>query len=312
MTKQFVIGVDGGGSKTAVSILSLDGQVLGRGRAGSANYHNVGISRAKANLWLAMQAAATKAGVAVLDATAVTWSLAGIDRLAERQQFEQMAAEMLPNIRVHVENDAVSALVGGLGHRCGVVLIAGTGMIAYGENSTGERVRAGGWGPFFDQGSGYDIVQTTLRACIRHHDQQNHASAQFIADLLAAIKLEKPTDLLSWIYADKRHISDVAALAPLVLNAAKKGEKFALDAVNRGAIGLVTAVTAVAQHLGYTDMFLLVMSGSLLTKSNFYRGIVTQAIKTALPQAQIHLSQADATVGAALIALEAEGIVLKE
>jgi N-acetylmuramic acid 6-phosphate etherase len=310
-SKQFVIGVDGGGSKTAVSILDLDGQVLGRGRAGSANYHNVGMAQAKANLWAAMEAAATEAGVAVLEATAVTWSLAGVDRPEERKLFEQMAADMLPNIGVRVENDAVSALVGGLGHHNGIVLIAGTGMIAYGENSAGGRARAGGWGPFFDRGSGYDLVQTTLRACTRRYDEQDQSATPLIAALLAAIGLQKPTDLLGWVYADKRHVSDVAALAPIILEAAEKGNVVALDVVNRGANGLATAVTAVARQLGYTDAFPLVMSGSLLTKSDFYRQVVTQAVETALPQAQIRLSQLDATVGAALMALESNGVAIE-
>ncbi|VAW30727.1 N-acetylmuramic acid 6-phosphate etherase, partial [hydrothermal vent metagenome] len=309
--EQFVIGVDGGGSKTAVSILNQHGKILGRGRSGSANYHNVGISQAKANLWAAMALAATEAGVAVLDATAVTWSLAGVDRPEERQLFEQMAADMLPNIAVHVENDAVSALVAGLGHRKGIVLIAGTGMIAYGENEQGQRARAGGWGPFFDCGSAYDLVQSSLRACTRHHDEQNQASAELTTALLTAAGLEKPADLLGWVYADKRHVADVAELAPIVLDAAEKGDIVALDVVNRGAGGLATAVTAVARQLGYTGVFPLVMSGSLLTKSDFYRAIVTQAVETALPQAQPCLSQTDATVGAGLIALESEGIAIQ-
>ncbi|VAW37502.1 N-acetylmuramic acid 6-phosphate etherase [hydrothermal vent metagenome] len=311
LTEQFVIGVDGGGSKTAVSILNQHGKILGRGRSGSANYHNVGISQAKANLWTAMEAAATEAGVTVLDATAVTWSLAGVDRPEERQLFEQMAADMLPNIAVHVENDAVSALVGGLGHRKGIVLIAGTGMIAYGENKAGEKARAGGWGPFFDCGSAYDLVQSSLRFCTRHYDERNRSSAKLTAALLAAVGLEKATDLLSWVYADKRHVADVAELAPIVLDAAEKGDIVGLDVVTRGADGLATAVTAVARQLGYTGAFPLVMSGSLLTKSDFYRATVTQAVQTALPQAQPCLSQTDATVGAGLIALESEGIAIQ-
>lgn len=310
-SEQFVVGVDGGGSKTAVSILNLDGKVLGRGLAGSANYHNVGISQAKANLWSAMQAAASEAGVAVLQAAAVTWSLAGVDRLEERQLFEQMAAEMMPDVLVHVENDAVSALVGGLGHHNGIVLIAGTGMIAYGENSGGERARAGGWGSFFDRGSAYDLAQTTLRACTRHYDEGNTSSAAMTALLLEAVGLENPTDLLGWVYADKRPVSDVAALAPIILVAAEKGDVTALDVVNRGANGLATAVSTVARRLGYSEAFPLVLSGSLLTKSDFYRVLVTQAVETILPQAQFCLSQVDATIGAAFIALELAGVALE-
>jgi N-acetylglucosamine kinase-like BadF-type ATPase len=83
--EQFVIGVDGGGSKTAVVLLDQNGQMLGRGLSGSSNHHNVGLAQAKANLWVGMSQAAASASIALESVAAVTWALAGVDRPEERE-----------------------------------------------------------------------------------------------------------------------------------------------------------------------------------------------------------------------------------
>ncbi len=307
VSEKFVIGVDGGGSKTAVVLLNQDRQVLGRGLSGSSNHHNVGLAQTKTNLLSGMRQAVAQAGLSLANITAATWALAGVDRPAERKLLGQIAAELLPGTPVRVENDAVAALVGGLGHHNGIALIAGTGMIAYGENERGERARGGGWGPFFDHGSGYDLVQSTLRLIAPQVDREQNSSAALMQSLVTAVGLSQMTDFLGWVYAAERKVADIAALAPLVLEAAEKGDLAALMAVNQGAEWLATAVTTVAYKLQHTEPFQLVLGGGMLGKNAFYRDVVVQAIQTRLPQAQPILPQADAAVGAGLMALELAG-----
>ena len=302
--KQYVIGVDGGGSKTAVALLDQDGRVLGRGLSGSTNHHNVGLAQTKRNLWAGMSAAAQEAGVTMQDVSAATWALAGVDRLQERRLFGELAAEMLPAIPVQVKNDAVAALVGGLGHHYGVALIAGTGMIAYGENEAGKVARAGGWGSFFDRGSAYDLVQNVLRSFAVVHDSQQARSTELADNLLAAAGLSKITDFLVWVYESERQVSDIANLAPIIVAAAEQGDLVAVAAVNQGVSGLAAAVASVARQLDYQAAFPLVLCGGLLAKSDFYRGLVVQAARNSLPEVQPHLPRADAAVGAGLMALE--------
>ena len=307
VSEKFVIGVDGGGSKTAVVLLNQDRQVLGRGLSGSSNHHNVGLVQTKANLLSGMRQAVAQASLPLANITAATWALAGVDRPAERKLLGQIAAELLPGTPVRVENDAVAALVGGLGHHNGIALIAGTGMIAYGENERGERARGGGWGPFFDHGSGYDLVQSTLRLIAPQVDREQNSSAALMQALVTAVGLSQMTDFLGWVYAAEREVADIAALAPIVLAAAEKGDLAALIAVNQGAEWLATAVETVAHKLQHTEPFQLVLGGSILGKSTFYRELAVQAIQTRLPQAQPILPKADAAVGAGLMALEALG-----
>ncbi|MCB0015143.1 MAG: hypothetical protein KDE34_24675, partial [Anaerolineales bacterium] len=98
MPQKYVIGVDGGGSKTAAVVLDAAGQVHGRATTGSVNHHNVGLEQAEANLTQVMELALADAGLATADLAAAAWALAGVDRPSERQLFEALANRLWPAI----------------------------------------------------------------------------------------------------------------------------------------------------------------------------------------------------------------------
>ncbi|HFC11249.1 MAG TPA: hypothetical protein ENJ56_00290, partial [Anaerolineae bacterium] len=314
----FVIGVDGGGSKTAAVILDRFGQVMGRGRSGSANYHHLGLAAVGENLGAAMQAAAQAAGVDWRQAAAVTWALSGVDRPIDRQRMVRLSAEILPTIPFIIENDALAALIAGLSHiqpnippsvtHNGIVQIAGTGTITYGENSQGKRARAGGWGYMSEVGSAYQLAMGALRAV-------NNALDKIIPPtlltnlLLSHLELEIITDILTWMYADERQVADIAGLAPLVTEAAGQGDMAAIGILQHHADALAQHVLAVAKELGLpTEPFHLVYAGSLLTQAHFYRELVTQAVQTQLPLVRPKIATHDPAVGAGLLALEKLGL----
>jgi N-acetylmuramic acid 6-phosphate etherase len=204
-----------------------------------------------------------------------------------------------------VETDAVAALVGGVGARYGVVLVAGTGMIVYGENATGDRARAGGWGHILDHGSGYDLAQEALRAVALAADGSD-LSTGLSERMLDELKLEEPADLVGWVYAPGREVADIAALAPVVLAAAEAGDLVATEVVTRAAAALTRADATIAHRLSLWEQPLpLVLAGGLLATNDFYRQVITQLVRVRVPQVQPVLPRADAAVGAALLALTA-------
>jgi len=311
-TNRFVMGVDGGGSKTAAVILDERGQVLGRGHSGSSNYHLVGLEGMKNALSKAMAGASQQARIRMNRLAAMTWALAGAGRPADVQRLKATQAELLPGIPGEVVVDALPVLVGGAGVRCGIALIAGTGMIAYGENARGDRFKSGGWGHFFDQGSGYGLAQQALRAVVLAADGRD-LPTDLSARILDFLKLAAPSELVDWVYAPERSIAEVAALAPVLLDAAEAGDLVALDVVAAGADALANAVDATARHLGLWEQpFPLVMAGGLLLTHDFYREVLVQAVHTRVPNARPMQPRADAAVGAALLALESLGHPLEE
>lgn len=308
--REFVIGVDGGASKTSAVVMDRLARVLGRGFAGSSNFHNVGLAGLRVALWDAMQEAASAADVDPIDAAAVTWALAGSGRVQDILELEQLQMKMLPGSKRQVVTDALAALVGGAGTRAGVVLIAGTGMIAYGENDSGEQARAGGWGYALDNGSAYAIAKQALTAVARAADQSDLPTS-LSKRILNTLGLERSSDLVNWIYAPERTVSDIAVLAPLVLSAAEAGDLVANDCVINGADALADAVAAVAGRLNLNaNLFPLVLSGRLLTDNEYYRSLVIQAVRTRLYNVQPQAPNEAADVGAGLLALESLGVPL--
>ncbi|HHB91079.1 MAG TPA: N-acetylmuramic acid 6-phosphate etherase [Anaerolineae bacterium] len=306
----FVIGVDGGGSKTEAVLLDWEGRELGRGRGGSSNWHLVGRDAARDVLAAVMAEAATAAGVDLARVQAVTWALAGAGRPAEADALRSVQAELLPHAVGQVVTDALAALVGGVGARFGVVAISGTGMMVYGENGPDIQARAGGWGHLLDEGSGYAIAMHALRAIARVHDHVDALPTQLTQSLLAALGLHAPQQLIPWLYAPERRPAHVAALAPLVLDAAEAGDLLAMEGMLRAADALAAGVDAVARQLALKTPFPLVLSGGLLTGNAFYRAVVAQSIRTRVPAARPMLPQADAATGAALLALAMLGRTL--
>ena len=305
----YVIGVDGGATKTEAVILAADGSVLGRGFGGPANYQTVGVEAVGDALQTAMTAALAEANLRLDEIAATTWALAGVDRDEDRRRIEGLAARLMPNIPVQIEIDALAALVGGLGTRRGIVLIAGTGMIAFGADGQGTQTRAGGWGSRFDHGSGYALGLAGLDAVVSAADGRKHPT-HLTKHILTRLNLQEPADLITWLI-DHGSVSNIAALTPLVLDEAAAGDTAALEIALKGAAALADTVRAGAQRLGLADSpFPLVFSGSLLIKNQFYGRLVTQAIQTRLPHANPQLPQAGAAAGAAQIALESLGYPL--
>ncbi len=305
----FVIGVDGGGSKTEAVILDEKGLELGRWRGdSSSNFHLVGKQGALDALIASMQGAARAAGVDLARAAAVVWALAGAGRPEEARMMRALQAELLPDTPGVVVTDALAALAGGVGARYGVVVIAGTGMIAYGEDGAGASARAGGWGHLLDDGSGYAIAMNALRAIVRAEDGGDLPTllSERIRD---ALGLPSSQNLIHWLYAPERKVSEIAGLAPLALDAAQAGDLIATDIAVAAAEALAARGEAVARRLGLHEKpsFPLVLAGGLLTEHAFFRAIVVQAIRTRLPGARPRLPRYDAARGAGLLALEMLG-----
>ncbi len=304
----FVIGVDGGGSKTEAVVLDERGLELGRWRGGSSNFHLAGRKGAGEALVAAMQGAAGVAGVHINRAAAVVWALAGVGRPEEARTMRTLQANLLPNTPGMVVTDALAALVGGAGARYGVVVIAGTGMIAYGEDDADASARAGGWGHLLDGGSGYAIAMHALQAIARAEDG-GELPTRLSERIRDALGLPSSQNLIHWLYAPERKVSEIAGLAPLALDAAQAGDLIATDIAVEAAEALAASVEAVTRRLNLHERppFPLVLAGGLLTGNEFFRTIVKQSIHTRVPAARPQLPRYDAATGAGLLALEMLG-----
>ncbi|NPA06818.1 MAG: N-acetylmuramic acid 6-phosphate etherase [Chloroflexi bacterium] len=297
-----VIGIDGGGSKVHAVVMDAQGRVLGRGRGGPSNPHQLGWDAMVREVARAVQDAARAAEVDPHEARAIALAQGGIDRPEDRARALTRLQALWPRVPIRVENDALAALVAGVGTLHGIVLIAGTGSIAYGVRD-GRHARAGGWGHWLDVGSGFVLGMDGLRAVLAAADDMGLPTSM-TEPLLQALGLREPGDILTWLYDQTNPVTPVAQLAPLVLDAAAQGDPEAMRIALRGAEGLADAVHVVAQRLDFTaeQSFPIVFAGGLLRHHELYRQLVQQAIHTRLPKARIRHVQRDYAEGAAWLA----------
>ncbi|HRJ43155.1 MAG: hypothetical protein KJZ86_19015 [Caldilineaceae bacterium] len=307
MNRQLVLGIDGGGTKTAAVVMDGTRRVLGRGQAGSTNWNSVGKETARSNLQTVTQLALEEAGVSSADLAAICIGASGVDRPEDRMQMQEWLAALAPQAVTAIHNDAVVALSAGTGGDVyGLVLISGTGMIVYGFDRSGRSHRAGGTGALLgDQGSGYAIGAAILSAVMWAADGRGPDTA-LTAAVLAQLGMEQPQELIPWTYADTAW-ERFAALAPQAIRCAQADDPVALQLLDRAAQGLAVAVQAVADALAMGDGFPLVMAGGLL-RPGFYADLVAGKLTSIAPGIDIIHPQVEPAVGAALLALKKIGL----
>ncbi|HVK11300.1 MAG TPA: N-acetylmuramic acid 6-phosphate etherase [Gemmataceae bacterium] len=263
-----VLGIDGGGTGTVALLADPTGHVIGRGEAGPSNMQAVGPDAALSALDAAVVAAFAAAGRPRRSVRSACLGLAGAGRPDDQAVVRQWADRLglAATVRVSGVADLLLAAAGGWG----VAVIAGTGSIAYARSSDGRTARAGGWGHLLgDEGSGYAIAVTALRAAARSADGRAVATA-LSEGLLTALGLTRPEELVASVYRDPSR-ARIGALAPVVLEVAAAGDPTADSIVLAGARELAAAVAAVAHTLELPAAFPVALAGGLLVSSAAYR-----------------------------------------
>jgi len=299
------MGIDGGGSRTVAVVVDDELRELGRGQAGPANYHNVGLESLRRALWVAAHHACQDAGCTLADLVGLGCGLAGAGRPEDRQILRQVVSEVIPASPLVLTHDAEIALVGGVGRREGVVLICGTGSMAYGMNTSGRGARAGGWGPTLgDEGSGYSIGLCGLRAAVRSYDRR--AAPTILGErILAVLGLSRMEELVGWV-REKGRVGEIAALAPVVGRCAREGDEVAQKILNQAGREVATLAGAVLKELGMADTACeIVLAGGTFR----HQPLVVQALQEELarssPLAHLIWPRHEPALGAALLALMA-------
>jgi N-acetylglucosamine kinase len=240
--------VDGGQSSTKAVIGDDAGRFLGRGVGGPCNHaaKEEGRARMERGVRESVEAACRDAG---LDASAVCFEGACFGMSGGPDDKRSILERILRTRRLVVTTDAAIALAGATPVGRGIVVIAGTGSIAFGRNAEGRVARAGGWGyAFGDEGGGFDTVRQALRAALRMEEGWGPPTSLHAA-MLEAVGARDANDMLHKFYSDEWPRSRLAALATLVDAAASEGDAVANQILSRAAQELATLASAVRGQL---------------------------------------------------------------
>ena len=238
------IGVDGGGTSTRAVIVGDDGEPCGRASVGGAVASTVRPEEAADAVRHAARAAAEAAGV-TLPGTALWAGLAGAGHEDARQAVERLLDDGTRAQSVAVGTDVEAAFRDAFPEGPGVLLIAGTGSIAWFRGSDGRVGRVGGRGrDLGDEGSGFWLGREGLRLVLRAAD--GRAAPTALSDALtAAAGVTGPDDLVPW--TERVGKREVAALAPIVAETAERGDPGAGALVDEAVQELVGHVRAASR-----------------------------------------------------------------
>ena len=245
---RYFLGVDGGQSSTTAVIGDDTGLVIGVGHGGPCNHVSAPEGRAKfvAAIRASLQGACAQAG---LNPENVRFAGACLGLSGGPADKESILHEILASDRTLVTNDALTALAGATAGEPGLVVIAGTGSIAFGRNAAGRTARAGGWGYLFgDEGGGFWIARQALRAALRWEEGWG-VPTSLRARLLDATGTRNINDLMHCCYTPEFPRPRVASLSILVNHAAEIGDPVALEILDDAARELALLAVAVRGQL---------------------------------------------------------------
>jgi len=270
------LGVDGGQSSTTALIADEGGRVIGRGRGGPCNHVTTAEGRAKFlnAIGDCLNQACREAGIekATVQFAAVCLGLSG-----GCEDKEAYTRELIRSERYKITHDAEIALSGATAGEPGIIMIAGTGSMAFGRNARGQKARAGGWGYVFgDEGGAFDLTRRALRAALQFEEGWGERTALHQL-LLKSGGAGNANELLHRFYG-RLDRSYIATLAILVTQAAETGDSVALAILRKAAAKLSWYVTGVYKNLFASGKSVPVAPVGGVFKSEFVRNEFSRCV----------------------------------
>ncbi len=293
----YFLGIDGGGSKTEAA-LGDEQRVFARVTGGSCKVQAVGEERARAALQQVVRDACSSAGTAPERLARVVIGISGLSRSDIAALLRSYVGEVTP-AAVEVVGDNAIALAAAFDGGPGVLVIAGTGSIAFARGPGGEMARAGGWGPAIsDEGSGAWMGRMAVAQAMRAADRGEPSA--LLDDFMRAWQVSTREDLAT--LANRQPPPDFAALFPLVLQHSEAGEKVAREIVAQAAAQLALLARDVIARLFRDQPVRVAMAGGVFRSSESLRLIFRKTLQNLCPGATVQPATVEPVLGALAMA----------
>jgi glucosamine kinase len=295
---KYILGFDGGGTKTECILADAQGQILARATTGPSNPLRAGYMRAWFALGEASDSVMARLKVTSDQISGVCAGLGGAGRPGVVRRVTTYFEKSFPKAEVIVTTDLEIALDAAFDEGEGILLLAGTGSAAFGRDANGRTARAGGRGPWFsDEGSAFDIGREAVKA-ISLADEHRGPESALTRKILSPHMWRDWTLLLE---AVAKHPDDVfPKIFPFVAQVADRGDEVAQGILSKAAASLAGLAFAVARELGWQDRAVqIARSGGVYNRSKFFDAAIESEIAKSLPQARF-VSSAISPVEAAV------------
>lgn len=215
---KYIIGVDGGGTKTAAALADINGNVIKTVYGAGCNPNDIGFENSMNNIFSAVQALNTDKD----DIAAIFCGIAGITAADYSQKAGVRLKEMFPNAKSEALHDGINVIYSAFPEIDGAIVICGTGSSCFMKMGR-EIIRIGGYGKFDCAGNGYEIGKSAIAHALKCVDGRDEKGVLYalVTEKIGGDPLSNLTDLIA---ADKKHI---ASFAKTVFEAYEKGDMHA-------------------------------------------------------------------------------------
>ncbi|BCZ48811.1 ATPase [Clostridium gelidum] len=256
---KYVIGVDGGGTKTEAIAYTEDGKQISSGYSGCGNIvvnEEKGLKNIEISILQCLE------NLNVNNCIHIYAGLAGAEVGNNKEIIENYLKSRFPT-SITVLNDADLAFNAVLKGEDGILTISGTGSISFGVLSN-KHARAGGWGNILgDEGSGYNIALQALKKIVSEKDDGLESSA-LSKEILKTINAATIFDMVKFVYNSNK--ADIAAIVPIIVKAAQNNDEYAINILKEASKDLVKITVKVYKLLGFSFKVKIAIKGSILTK----------------------------------------------
>lgn len=314
----YILGLDGGGTKTKATLLHPENGICWKMEAGATNPHSMGFLPSVQTVISMIEKACLDNELSEESELYVSLGVAGLGREAEQRKWLQLFYANVPHQlslkEITIENDGKIALYAGTYGADGIVSICGTGALTFGVYD-GRQMRVGGWGHLVggDPGSGYDIGLQVLKAVFEQEDGVG-ASTLMTALLLEKANVKCIPDLIPFLYAGKQEKQQVAALAPIMFEAVQQGDDVAQHIMQQTAEKIAQNGWHVYQKLFASktseQKVPFVLAGGIFQNEQMVQQVVTALRKA--PSLTVIVGQREPVMGGIAIVLRRKGYQTKD
>lgn len=302
----FIMGVDGGGSKTYTVITDLEGNRIGEGLAPGANYQKIGLEEAMHNIRQSMDMALAEAGRGYGELDFIQFTLAGADRETDFIQLNG-GLRQLPLGAWDLQCDTAAGLRIGSPDNVGVVLVCGSGTNAFGRSHSGKVVQTGGFGYLYgDYAGGRNLAIETFRTAVRSWEGRE-------GDSLLMTKVPEffgfhSMEALLEDFLDRQVSTVPSDLTVILHDAANEGDVLATRLLAKAGYELGIAANSVISRIGDfgVSRIPVVLIGSVFQrgKNSLLLEWIGKTIREAHPSAELVVPEMDPVYGAVLMGMD--------
>ncbi len=293
----YIIGVDGGGTKTEAVAYDMDGNKISEGRAGFGNLL-INEKQATANIIQAIEQSMTP----IDDGSClyICLGLAGYGGVENPQGIKSALSKAF-KVPFTIVNDAIIAHAALLKGNDGILTISGTGSVSIGIHEGIEK-SAGGWGHILgDEGSGYWIAMQVFIRMTKEEDE-GYEYSHLTESILKKLGYLSVMELKKYIYSATK--SEIAAFVPLIVQHAEKGDGFSQNILNQAGYHLAIQTLEVIKKLKLCENVTIALKGSILTNIPLVQSSFINHIKLENPNVKFVLEDVSATLGCYYIAMK--------